>query len=149
MFIASYNTYLNTDSINKTIKERESYSSKSSKLFENSLAKHEISTPTSLNNGAINYISLNKILSTKERINEQLKHGSYETDLQKISTITSKMQAPAAYVANTKMFSLMIKHPNPSKHVDSNPLKDVEEPYIRSKMVNTYMENDKYYRITA
>jgi hypothetical protein len=47
------------------------------------------------------------------------------------------------------MFSLIIKHPNPVKHTDANPLKKLEEPFLKNKMIDTYIANDKYYRLTA
>jgi len=149
MFVSTYSTYLNTNSVNKTSKNGETSSSSSSKLFENSLKHSQTSPARLLQSTPITYISHNKTLGTKERINQQLQQNSYETDLKKLTTIKSQMQAPSAYAANTKMFSLIIKHPNTPKQVDNSPFKELKENVQRAKFVNTYAANEKYYELTA
>lgn len=150
MFVSTYSTYLNTGSVNKTSKEKDSSeSSNSSKLFEHALKGTQVPSAKLLQNSPISYISHNKIMSTKERINQQLQQNSYESDLKKLTTIKSQTQAPSAYAANSKMFSLVIKNPKMAKQVENNPLKELKEDTQRAKMIDTYTQNDKYYQLTA
>ena len=148
MFISSYNTYLSTNTNNKTLKNERDFSD--SKLFEKTLAKStnaNTSNLTQTNN--VNYILKNKILSTKERINSQLKQESSLSNMSKFSTVNSQIKAPIAYAANSSMFSLMIKYPKTAKQIEDNSAKVLKEPMLRAKMINTYTDNDKYYRLTA
>lgn len=156
MFVSTYSTYLNTNSVNKAAKERDNSSySKSYKLYENALNKSESKPSSILQNTPVNYISHNKILSTKERFNEQLKQNSYEANIQKFTNINSKIHAPASYSENSKMFSLTLKEQLTLKSkepIDKELPKDIQklkESNLRVAMVNTYLENDRYYQITA
>ncbi|WP_373069350.1 hypothetical protein [Sulfurimonas sp.] len=156
MFVSTYSTYLNANSVNKSAKERElNSSSSSSKLFENALKTSTLSSNKPLVNIPVNYISHNKIMSTKERLNEQLKQNSIEANIQKFTNINSKIHAPSSYADNTKMFSLMLKEQQTLKGKDPinkdlpKEIQELKESNLRTTMVNTYLENDKYYRITA
>lgn len=161
MFVSSYNTYISSNSTDKTAKvvqerERGDKSSFASKLF----AKSSISTEN-LKNLPINYISSNTALANKQELDYQrmdqkntaLKDTKELTEmLSKQSTLSS---AKSAYLDNSKMFSFLQKPKvtlSQTPQIDSrqdNSTQDIEEKNLRHTMVNTYLENDKYYQITA
>jgi hypothetical protein len=156
MFVSTYSTYLNANSVNKATRDADnSASTKPSKLFENSLANSELPSKKLLQNGPVNYLSYNKVSSTKERINEQLKQNSYESSIKKFTDVSSQMKAPSAYAANTKMFSLMLKEQQTLKGAEPinkelpKEIQALKESNLRLKMISTYMQNDRYYQITA
>ena len=156
MFVSTYSTYLNANSVNKNMKGRDSSSYPTSyKLYENSFNKSEAKPSGISQTAPVNYISYNKVISTKERFNEQLKQNSYETNIQKFTNINSKMHAPASYAENTKMFSLGLKEQLTLKEKEPinkdlpEDIQELKESNLRATMVNTYLENDKYYQITA
>ena len=148
MFVSSYNTYISTSSANRTTRERDE--SASHKSFKQSLVT-STTLPNSkfIQNAPVNYLSHNKILSTKERIYDQLRQNTYQSNINKFAATNSKVNAPSTYATNSVMFSLVIKHPTTPKQVDNNPLKEVQKHITRDKMINTYISNDKYYQITA
>jgi len=147
MFISSYSTFVNANLNNKITKKEDS--SSTNKAFEKHLQKNTFTNFNLQKNTPVNYISQYKTLSTKEKINDQLRQNVLQTNLKKLSTINAQTIAPSAYSANTKMFSLMIKYPNAPKQLENTQLKTLKEPMQRVNMVNTYLENDKYYQITA
>ncbi|MCW8837741.1 MAG: hypothetical protein OQJ77_05465 [Thiovulaceae bacterium] len=147
MFVSSYNTYLSTHTDNKTTKNKQNYST--SKLFEINLNKNEVSNPNTTLSSPINYISKYKTLSVKERINSQLKQETAQSNMSKFSSVNSQIKAPMAYAANSTMFSLMIKYPKTAKQIEDNSDRVLKEPTLRTKMIDTYMANDKYYQLTA
>lgn len=148
MFVSSYSTYINTNT-NNNKRAQDRVESSSSKLFEQSLNKSELNNSRSTQSTPINYISHNKILSTKERIYNQLEQKSYQSNINKFTSVSSQLNAPSAYASNSKMFSLVIKHPTTPKLTDNSSLKDLKEPMVRSEMINAYVTNDKYYQLTA
>ena len=156
MFVSTYSTYLNTNSVNKTTKEKDTLlPSKPFSLFESENIKSTLPSSNLLKNSMVNYLSHNKILSTKQRIYQQLEQNSTEANIKKLTNISSKINAPATYAENTKMFPLTLREQLTLKGkepVDKNLPKDLQElkkSNLKLEMVNTYIANDKYYQLTA
>ncbi len=154
MFVSTYSTYLNTNSVNKTTKEKDT--SIPSKPFSlNEALKSGLSDSSLIQDTPVNYLSYNKIISTKQRIYQQLEQNSAEKNIEKFTSINSKLHAPTTYTENTKMFSLMLKEQQTLKSKEPinkdlpKEIQELKESNLRATMVNTYIANDKYYRVTA
>lgn len=154
MFVSAYNTYLNTSSVNKTTKEKDTFIP--SKPFSlNDSLKSGFSTSKLHQDTPVNYLSHNKIISTKQRIYQQLEHNSAQKNIEKFTNINSQMHAPATYTENTKMFpltlreQLTLKSKEPVDKTLPKELQELKESNLKTLMVNTYIANDKYYKITA
>ncbi len=154
MFVSAYSTYLNTNSVNKTAKERDT--SLPTKPFSlNETLKSGLSTSKLLQDTPVNYLSHNKIISTKQRIYQQLEQNSAQKNIEKFTNINSQIHAPTSYTENTKMFpltlrdQLTLKGKDPVDKTLPKELQELKESNLKTLMVNTYIANDKYYKITA
>lgn len=151
MYVSSYNTYIDTNTSQKVQKERNEESKKSTDLFSSKLA---VTTPKQLSNFSsfpVNYISNYKVLNNQQRLQD----NTQSKEEVKFSKIKSLSSAKNAYSENTKLFSLLVK---PKATLNQTPKIDTKMPrqaqvsqeaIMRHKMVNTYLENDNYYKITA
>ncbi|MEA1955273.1 MAG: hypothetical protein U9N02_02125 [Campylobacterota bacterium] len=151
MFVSSYSTYINSLTTDKTkkrdIEKSESQTDFSSKLHQNKTvltSKLDIKSP-------INYISNYKSFANKQKIEEKLNFPQ-EQNLQKkeidkykkINTITN---AKSSYETNSQKFSLL-RVP----HITLNQVQKNDEQLpikLQQNMVNTYIANDNYYKVTA
>ena len=75
--------------------------------------------------------------------------------ISKFNGKNSLMNLNTSYTSNSTMFSLMRKPhtsfdqtPNIEKTLPQEP-KDIKELNMRHKMVNTYVANENYYKVTA
>ncbi|MFA5461776.1 MAG: hypothetical protein WC274_06835 [Sulfurimonas sp.] len=150
MFVSSYNTYVNTTNTKnntdfKKNDDKETSESFSKNLFQNVLKPYTDKTLP------IDYISNYKSFYNQQKLQEHSTSQS-EYTLKQLSTQNS---AKAAYDENSKMFSLVKK---PFTSLDQSPKIDerlppqgqeAKEKVLRHTMVNTYISNDNYYRITA
>ena len=164
MFVSSYSTYINTNSSQKTAKNSEGKNQESSKLFSSKLASSSPKVLLTNSNKPVNYISLGNAQYNKELIRSQQENikNSSENNFKKASESTQKFaqtntlnSAKAAYTENSSMFSFLRK-PQPS--LEQTPkisqdlpkdIQELKEQNIRHTMVNTYISNDNYYRVTA
>ncbi len=160
MFVSSYNTYIHTNSAQKSTKSSSENTQNDSKLFATKLAQH--ATSKSLQNSAkpINYVKEQNASYNKELL--QSKEKSFIDEFRKTTASTQKYNtfftlnsAKNAYAENTTLFSLFRKAqttldqtPRIDKDIPQN-IQELKEQNIRHTMVNTYIENDKYYQITA
>lgn len=162
MFVSSYNTYVSTSPSDRTTKVRadseKSYSSYSSKSFD--------VPSTKFFNSAIpiDYISKSQAFSNQlelELQKRQLKDPENKEGIETKKVITefsnTKMiqNFKKAYSDNSKITSLF-KLPHATQ--DQTPKIDISQPNdvqeliaktLRHDMVNTYIQNDKYYQLTA
>ncbi|MCX6077102.1 MAG: hypothetical protein NTW78_09510 [Campylobacterales bacterium] len=163
MFVSSYNTYIQTNASEKSVKNREN-SSKESSSFSSKLLdspKFDLLFTSDL---PVDYIYKAKSFNTKlelQRQEEALKNPENEF-VAKSKELTKEFMgnktlqnAKSAYEDNSKIFSLIRK---PHAPLDQTPQTDsrlpanvqqLQELYLRKTMVNTYAQNDKYYNITA
>lgn len=164
MFVSSYSTYINTNSSQKSNKPSVDNKQESGKAFSTKL--HQNITPTTFINSSkpINYIKEGNASYNKELIRSEQEHlkKNIKSDFKKatdsIQTYSATQtlgSAKSAYVQNSSLFSFLRK---PQATLDQTPkvdttvkqdLQEVTEKNIRYTMINTYLENDKYYQITA
>lgn len=165
MFVSSYNTYINTNTSQKSTRGSDETTKSDSKLFSSKLS--DISTQKSFlnSNKPINYISQGTsqhnrelLRSQQEYIKTNEKNDFKQTteSIQKFSSTATLNSAKTAYSENSFMYSLARK-PQPVT-VDQKPkisqdmpqdLQELKEQKIRHTMVNTYIANNNYYQITA
>ena len=153
MFVSSYNTYVDTTTSTNAQKE-------SAESTNNPSSKFEIKATPALNQNVIlgkklpiDYISNYKALNNKQQLEDN--DTAKQASTMKFKKVSSLKNAQLAYGENSKMFSLLIK---PKQTINQTPkidqkmpieAQDAKENIIRNTMVNAYMANDDYYRITA
>lgn len=164
MFVSSYNTYINTNNINKVQKES-AYNSKESTDFRSSLLETEPEQSSFVRSSLpINYIRSPQSFFNKfetQRQQEKLvdqnnaqadKTKKATTNFTKFSTLQVAKQA---YKDNSIMFSLIQK---PSVTLDQTPkydkknsssLQELKAKAMKEVMVDTYISNENYYLLTA
>lgn len=157
MFVSSYNTYINTNNSNKNTKTNVEKENLNTKSFNSQLLSK---TKTQIVNQPavpVDYISKSLVFSNKQQVEQQLSKSPDQTKskIDKFKGQSTLISAKDAYTSNSKMFSLFIEpHATMSQtpKIDSSlpdNLKELKEQTIRHQMVNTYIENDTYYKITA
>jgi len=164
MFVSSYNTYINTNTSQRNTKSSAESTQNDTKLFATKLAQ-SIPSKSLLNTATpVNYVNQNNASYNKEllRSEQEYKKNSIDNEFKKTTASTQKFStnltlnsAKTAYTENSSLFSFLRKPqtsldqtPKISKELPSN-IQDIKEQNIRHAMVNTYLENDKYYQITA
>jgi len=153
MFVSSYSTYVQPNTSDQTTRQRVEKLNDKSKSFESSLEKNLSATDFKSSNLPIDYVSNNKVLRNKQFLEDQSQQ--FNGTQNKFSTQNSLINAKDAYENNSKMFSLFKKPhavlnqtPNIENTLPKEP-KDIKELNMRNLMVNTYISNDNYYKITA
>lgn len=154
MFVSAYSTYINTSSNNSTKKDV----AENKKSFSPSFKHTLLTTPNnniSVNGNKLqlNYISNYKALNNRQQLEHQnLAQSAIKDKFTKISSIKN---AQVAYTDNSKIFPLILK---PKQTLDQTPKLDKnlsiesqkgQKSIMKNLMVNTYIENENYYRITA
>jgi len=150
MFISSYNTYISTNTSNRTDKSALNKSEDSNKSFTKYFDNPIIESKNS-QNLPISYISNYKAFSNKQKLEQSLK----SPDGEKFSQIKTMQNMKESYADNSKVFSLELvpKHtlsqlPKADLKLPKN-IQELKEQNTRRSMINTYIENDNYYQITA
>lgn len=151
MYVSSYSTYINSSSSDKVQKESDIPQKETKSSFASKLSD----TPaTVLNNSSklpINYVSNYKVLNNQQKLQEETQNNSKL----RFSKIKAFVSAKDAYTDNSKIFSLFLK---PSATLDQTPkidkkmppkAQEAKEAIMKHTMVNTYIANDNYYKITA
>ena len=152
MFVSSYNTYISANNSQRVEKERVENSRNPRNSFESEISKESTlleskSTP----NLPISYVSNYKAFSNKQKLQEEVKEQSKT----KYAEINSMKNAEIAYKDNSEIFSFFLEPKttqNQTPIVDKklpSDIQELQEKNMRHVMVNTYLENDKYYQITA
>lgn len=152
MFVSTYNTYVGTDTSNKTNGYKSNGSSKENRdSFGDELSKFTIVKAHTDKNLPIDYISNYKSFNNQQKLQEQLQNRD-GFELKKLNIINN---AKAAYEENTKMFSQLKKPTFTLSHTPKideklpRDVKEAKEKTLRHLMVNTYLANDKYFQVTA
>ncbi|MCK4737226.1 MAG: hypothetical protein KAT10_01595 [Sulfurimonas sp.] len=151
MFISTYNTYINTNTSEKSHKQAGSRLKDKAEPFNLELSKNPVLKSNITKNLPIDYVSNYKSFNTQQKLQEQAKSPN-EIKFNKIKNMDS---AKVAYEEGSKMFPLFKKPSSAlsqpikmSKEAPQN-IQDLKEENLRHVMVNTYIVNDKYYQITA
>jgi hypothetical protein len=163
MFVSSYSTYIQTNASERSAKSKE-LSNKESSAFSSKLLEKMPLELTSTSNLPIDYLYKAKSFNTKLELNRQeeaLKNPENEF-ISKSKELTKEymssktlINAKNAYEDSTKIFTVFRK---PQHSLDQTPQTDtrfpeniqkLKEENMRRVMVNTYTQNENYYKITA
>ena len=150
MFVSSYNTYIHTNTTDKTAKNKENAGSSSSKSFQSQLLNTSQTPKPQTNTTPINYVESPKAFQNKQKLQQNIESKNELANVNKFNTVSSVKTAQVAYTNNSKIFSLVAK-PKPSLPATQNITREDEFSKLKAKFsaINTYLLNDKYYRITA
>ncbi len=151
MYVSSFNTYINTESSTKTQKSPQTKSEKTVKIFEAKLLTKTVTNIETSTKFPINYISNYKALNNQQKLQEN--HQNIDKD--KFIKMEMKSSAQKAYSEDSKIFSLILppratlnQTPRIDKNLPKN-IQDIKESNLRESMINTYLSNENYYRVTA
>lgn len=156
MFVSSYSTYVHANSTDKVQKDKEVQSSKNGYSRFSNLQKQEaqpMSQPLELPKKQLplSYISDYKVMNNQQKLQE----NSQQTQKTKFAKISALSHAKSAYSENSMLFASLRK---PKITLDQTPSLDstlpqkaleAQEFILKRKMLNTYVANDNYYKITA
>lgn len=165
MFVSSYNTYIQTDTSSRVQKQREdkqqgngsesSFSSKFlNKVEDKSPALFSSSLPIDYTKDS-NYFANRFKVQVQEESKQDQELAKTEQSTKAFSNVSISQNATVAYESNSKLFSLLRK---PKVSLDQTPhtnsdlpqdIQSIQESNLRNIMVNTYLANDNYYKITA
>ncbi len=162
LFISTYNTYIQTDTSNRTQKQKTQKGSEDSKFsIDPKLLNNAQTNKTNYLNLPIDYTANSKTFNNKHKIElqekqQQNKELTKSTDLiKKFTNYETLQNAKNTYEYNSKLFQFLKK---PSLPLNQTPkidkelpksIQELKEQNLRNTMVNTYIQNDKYYQITA
>ena len=153
MFVSSYSTYIDTSATKRVTQERDDASKKSSSSFSSKLLQTTPKNVSLEKTLPLNYISNYKALHNRQQLQENI--NSQTPQKMKFNKISSMSNAQVAYGDNAKMFSLVQK---PKQALDQTPklnkalpreAQTSQESIMKVAMVNAYISNENYYRITA
>jgi len=145
MYIASYVTYIPTLTSTTNTQKNESSVSRSSSF---SLDKKQ--TTQTQQNEIKNPLPKQKYLPNYNFLRQQT---SYK-DLDTFGKVKNYQDAKTAYAENSRMYSLAQKPKNiiSGTKVDLQLPKEAieaKESLSKKEMINTYIENERYYKVTA
>ena len=164
MFVSSFSTYVTNNTTDRTSKTAANAKENKGVSFSNKLSQNIAHTSLFKKNVSVNYISQGKSQHNKQMIEigqENLKNSKKNdfkitTSLRNNFISNASMQsAKVAYTSNSTMFSLLKK---PTATIDQTPaidktlpqnIQELKEKNMRHLMVNTYLANDNYYKVTA
>ncbi len=153
MFVSSYVTYVDTTVTKKIQADRAITPIKKTESFASKLLQNTQKNVLLNSKIPLNYISNYKSLNNRQLLDQQ-KTQQTATTL-KFSKLSAMSSSKISYEENTKMFSFLIKPKgtiNQTPKLDKNlPVKAQERQasFMRVKMLNTYIANDNYFKVTA
>jgi len=151
MYISSYNTYITTNSTDNREKVKSEETSKKSSLFSKKLSSQETKLIDENSNLPVNYISKYKVLNNRQRLQDE----TLNNQRTKFSKVKALVTSKTAYSNASKIFPILFKTAitiNQTPQIDkkmSKNTQDAKEQILKHTMVNTYIANDNYYKITA
>jgi len=144
MYVSSFNTFVQATTTNKIASQKIDYSKGDS--FNKALTKNSHVALLSNQNPTINYISKNNYFTSK------LEQKEYQQDAgvlsKKFKESHRTQDAKKAYEENSNISFLFQKVDVTISDTKTYNSK-VAEKNAYSEMINTYIENDKYFQITA
>ena len=151
MYVSSFSTYINTESTTRTQQNRVQESKNTTESFETKLLSKTVKNVDTSPKFPINYISNYKALNNQQKLQEN-PQNSEKTRFLKLEAQT---EAKNAYSDNSKIFSLILppratldQTPRIDKKLPDN-IQDIKEKNLRYTMLNTYISNENYYKVTA
>ncbi len=151
MYVSSFSTYINTESTARTQQSKLQGSKNSAGLFKTKLLSKTVKNVDTSPKFPINYISNYKALNNQQKLQENPKN----IEKIKFLELSTQNSAKNAYSDNSKLFSFTIapratldQTPRIDKKLPQN-IQNIKEENLRHTMVNTYVANENYYKITA
>ena len=141
MFVTSYNTYIDTPNTKNIHNRRATDKHNPSDTFSSRL--QGVETPTELiatKKLPVNYISNYKALYNRQQMQHQ------NNAKMRFTKGSAMGNAKVAYEENAHTFSLLIK---PKVTLSQTPKELPKANSIRQSVINTYLTNENYYKITA
>ena len=151
MYISSYNTYITPNSSDRIQKERSEEPFKKSQSFSKKLASQSLKTIDTSSRLPVNYISNYKVLNNQLR----LKDDTFNDNRAKFSKVKALVNSQSAYKEGASIFPLFTKPKialNQTQEINKKMPKNAQEAketILKHTMVNTYIANDNYYKLTA
>ena len=162
MFVSSYATYINTITPNKTTtKAKENTTETKYSVFSSKLPQQQNITQTTIK-PCVDYIAKSNAFYNKFLLDyQQEKSKSIKEEktltpdalIKKFSSTNSIENISSLYAQNMKKFSIM-KKPSvslektvPFSNDDNTHI--AQEKILRAVMINTYVENEKYFTMSA
>lgn len=156
MFVSSYNTYIDTNASAQVQKERAQNSKESSAVFKTHIHSQMQTDKETLSSQKsqlpLSYVSNYKVMNNQQKLQDAKLNNEQS---EKFTKISNQKSANSAYVENSTLFSLVLKpkatlNQTPSVNTTLPPkAQEAQESLLKNKMVNTYIANDNYYKITA
>ncbi|MEA2099354.1 MAG: hypothetical protein U9P72_04405 [Campylobacterota bacterium] len=161
MFVSSYSTFIPNDTTNKTTKLNQEKGKVEKSSFSSKLLSASAKNIGNVKSLPINYLLSNRAFDNKQELNYQrlVYENKEDINTKELTTLFTKrhsiIDAKTAYTSNSEMFSFLQE---PKVTLSQTPVIDSKEPMeiqeikeknLRHTMVNTYLENDKYFQITA
>ena len=144
MFVSAYSTYVSTNTNDKLNKPKFDEQKVQDKPFSKILVSAPALLAYDTKNIPINYISNYKSFNNKQKLLDSEIKSKDEVKFKKMSDVKN---AKTSYESNSHMFSLMSVPKEPINNIPR--INEVNLDNMKHKMVNTYLENDKYYQLTA
>lgn len=144
MFVSAYSTYVSTNTNDKLNKPKFDEQKVQDKPFSKILVSAPALLAYDTKNIPINYISNYKSFNNKQKLLDSEIKSKDEVKFKKMSDVKN---AKTSYESNSHMFSLMSVPKAPINQ--TTRINEVNLDNMKHKMVNTYLENDKYYQLTA
>ncbi len=152
MFVSSYTTFIDTNRTPKSQESKKEERRTESSSFTKALDPQPTKLQTQTLHLPINYISDYKVLNNQQKLQQDMQKNTQKLKFSKMKTFDS---AKNAYSDNSKIFSLLIKPKatlNQTPRIDTKmppQAQEAKESIMKHKMVNAYIANENYYRITA
>ncbi len=156
MFVSSYHTFFNINSSTKTSKDKSDSSLDRVKSFKNILTNSSTKDLANKKQTPINYISKGQVQYNKTIIELQEKklnntqNSNFKKSIEstkKFSNTLTVKTATISYKENTKKFYIM-KKPNVALEQTTKEINNMFKT-LRHNIVNTYLDNDNYYKLQA
>ena len=151
MYVSTFNTYVNSESTAKTHENRAQKGKSNLESFEEKHLSKTVKNVDVSSKFPINYISNYRALNNQQRLQE----NPQNSEKSKYLKLEAKIEAQNAYSNSSKIFSRILA---PRTTIDQTPridkklpknIQDIKEKNLRHTMVNTYISNENYYRVTA
>ncbi|MBU1217399.1 hypothetical protein KJ870_03225 [bacterium] len=156
MFVSSYSTYIQTNTNDKNVKQKDvSYGKDSG--FSSKLLKESVADTAKNASLPVDYIARNNNFYTKLFLEEHQDEQSAQTKelTHKFIDQSTLQDAKKAYTQAPKMTSLFretflaLDKTQLAEAKPSQNTQDFKDAKMRKLMINTYIANENYYKITA
>jgi hypothetical protein len=156
MFVSSYSTYIQTNANDKNVKQKDvSYGKDSG--FSSKLLKESVTDTAKNASLPVDYIAKNNNFYTKLFLEKHQDEQSAQTKelTHKFIDQSTLQDAKKAYTQMPKMSSffretiMALDKKLQDEAKPSQATQEIKDVNIRKLMINTYIANDNYYKITA